>query len=197
MSLKIGGDTAHRNVLQNAQQILVLSDPKSTQNPNVIESNPNPFLRRNTMLSKAKIFTQAALIFMASSRLFAGVDLPVETIKEMADINPVNGNCSLEQVQITDQDGAKSLSMTLKVADRSIPATISLKQAQSQWSESKGTNEARSPFWRFILKDGDSSRAGAITDINWQVEGTDLRTKSLSLQYIDADAATPTAVTCM
>lgn len=148
-------------------------------------------------MSKAKVFTQAALIFIASSRLFAGIELPVDTIKEMADANPVNGNCSFEQVQITDQDGSKSLSMTLKIAERSIPATISLKQAESQWSESQGTNEARAPFWRFILKDGDSSRAGAITDMNWQVEGTELRTKSLSLQYIDSDSATPTAVTCM
>ena len=149
------------------------------------------------MISKSKIFTQAALIFISSSSLIAGIDLPVDTIKEMADVNPVNGNCSFEQVQITDQDGSKSLSMTLKIAERSIPATISLKQAESQWSESQGTNEARAPFWRFILKDGDSSRAGAITDMNWQVEGTELRTKSLSLQYIDSDSATPTAVTCM
>ena len=149
------------------------------------------------MISKAKIVIGAALILISSTRLFAGLELPVDTIKEMADANPVNGNCSFEQVQITDQDGSKSLSMTLKIAERSIPATISLKQAESQWSESQGTNEARAPFWRFILKDGDSSRAGAITDMNWQVEGTELRTKSLSLQYIDSDSATPTAVTCM
>ncbi|MEI6397709.1 MAG: hypothetical protein WCO71_02965 [Pseudomonadota bacterium] len=149
------------------------------------------------MISKSKIFTQAALIFISSSSLIAGVELPVDTIKEMADANPVNGNCSFEQVEVTDQGGVKSLSMTLKIAERSIPATISLKQAESQWSESQGTNEARAPFWRFILKDGDSSRAGAITDMNWQVEGTELRTKSLSLQYIDSDSATPTAVTCM
>jgi len=149
------------------------------------------------MKSKAKLFAIAAFLILSSQKVFAGVDLPVETIKEMADVNPVNGNCSFEQVQITDQGGAKSLSMTLKVADRSIPATISLKESQSLWSESQGTNEARSPFWIFILKGGDNSRAGAITDMNWQVEGTELRTKSLSLQYIDSDAATPTAVTCI
>ena len=149
------------------------------------------------MISKSKIFTQAALIFISSSSLIAGVELPVDTIKEMADANPVNGNCSFEQVEVTDQGGVKSLSMTLKIADRSIPATISLKQAQSQWSESKGTDEASAPFWRFILKDGDSSRAGAVTDMSWQVKGTELRTESLSLQYIDPTSGTPTAVTCM
>ena len=149
------------------------------------------------MTSKAKLFSMTAFLIFSSQKTLAAVDLPAETIKEMADLNPVNGNCSFEQVQVTDQDGTKSLSMTLKIADRSIPATITLKQSQSQWSESQGTNEARAPFWRFILKDGDSSKAGAITDMNWQVEGTDLRTKSLSLQYVESAATTPTAITCM
>jgi hypothetical protein len=149
------------------------------------------------MISKAKIFTQAALIFISSSCLFAGVELPVDTIKEMAEVNPVNGNCSFEQVQVTGQGGAKSLSMTLKIADRSIPASITLKESQSQWSESKGTDDARSPFWIFILKDGDSSRPGAVTDMSWQVKGTELRTESLSLQYLDPMSGTPTAVNCM
>jgi hypothetical protein len=149
------------------------------------------------MISKAKILTQAALILLSSSRLFAGIELPVDTIKEMAEVNPVNGNCSFEQVEVTNHGGARSLSMTLKIADRSIPATISLKESQSQWSESRGTDDSRSPFWIFILKGGDSSRAGAVTDMSWQVKGTELRTESLSLQYIDPTSGTPTAVNCM
>jgi hypothetical protein len=149
------------------------------------------------MNSKTKIVIGAALILISSSRLFAGLELPVETIKEMADGNPVNGKCAFEQVEITDQGGAKSLSMTLKIADRSIPASIKLKESQSQWSESKGTDESRSPFWFFIFKNGDSSSAGAVTDMSWQVKGTELRTESLSLKYMDPASGTPTAITCM
>ena len=149
------------------------------------------------MNSKTKIVIGAALISIYSVRLFAGIELPVDTIKEMADANPVNGNCSFEQVQVTEQEGAKSISMTIKIADRLIPASITLKESQSQWSESKGTDEASAPFWRLILKDGDSSRAGAVTDMSWQVKGANLRTESLSLQYIDPTSGTPTAVNCM
>jgi hypothetical protein len=149
------------------------------------------------MNSKTKIVIGAALISISSARLFAGVELPVDTIKEMADANPVNGNCSFEQVQVTEQEGAKSISMSLKIADRLIPASITLNESQSQWSESKGTDDASSPFWIFILKGGDSSRAGAVTDMSWQVKGTELRTESLSLQYIDPNSGTPTAVNCM
>jgi hypothetical protein len=149
------------------------------------------------MNSKTRIVIGASLISISSVRLFAGIELPVDTIKEMADANPVNGNCSFEQVQVTEQEGAKSISMTLKIADRLIPASITLKESQSQWSESKGTDDASSPFWIFILKGGDSSRAGAVTEMSWQVKGTELRTESLSLQYIDPTSGTPTAVNCM
>jgi hypothetical protein len=129
--------------------------------------------------------------------VLAGIELPVDTIKEMADANKINGICSLNQIEIADSQGAKSLNLTLKIGSDSFPSSITTNRGLTEWSEAKGINEDREPFWRFTLRNADSSKPGAITSMNWNVQGSELRTQSLEIQYTDPATLDVKSVRCM
>lgn len=128
---------------------------------------------------------------------FAGVDLPVDTIKKMADINRVNGLCGFDKVEIQSAGGQRTLAMDLSFPGRSVSATLKLKEGESIWTESQGLNQARQPFWRFTLEKGDRSSPGAITAVDWDVDGSDLKTSSLTLSYIDPESLSEVRAKCL
>jgi hypothetical protein len=147
-----------------------------------------------------RIFLRTVLIVgsaLSSLAAKAAVDLPFETIKQMAEINPVNGRCALEQVQIRDQDGKKSLSLNLKIDGRDIPSSLALSNIESVWSESQGVNAAQKPFWRFVMTGADRSSRGALIDIDWRVEGDDFKTSSLAMKFLDPDSNAEVEVGCL
>lgn len=98
------------------------------------------------MTSKASLLLNLLMAGAPASYLFAASDLPVETIQKMAELNPVNGRCSFNKVEVQEDQGEKSLSFELSIDDRTISSTLSLNQMETQWSESRGINENREPL---------------------------------------------------
>jgi hypothetical protein len=132
-----------------------------------------------------------------ASPILAATELPVATIKQMADVNSVNGRCAFSDVRILDDASGKYLSFQLKVDDQQFTSFIKTKPNESSWMESQGIGRTGSPFWKFYLKDGDRSSLGAVTKVDWDVQGSENKTMFLWLDYIDPVTGSETHIECM
>ena len=115
----------------------------------------------------------------------------------MAQANPVNGACELKDPQVLNRDGVPSLALNVTIGQKTFTTTISALAGQTTWSEVQGVRPTGQAYWRFILSGGDSSHPGSVTALNWDVEGNDLRTKSLSVDYVDPTSGQPDSVQCL
>jgi hypothetical protein len=133
-----------------------------------------------------------------SEASMAALGFPADTLVAMAVANPENGYCTLTAPRVVvNQRGQSSMEVNISrpgVADVNLSIESTL--PQTQWSESQGIRQDSQAYWRFILNGGDASKLGAVTALIWDVEGSDFKTKSLSIEFV-AGSSLIERVDCM
>jgi hypothetical protein len=133
-----------------------------------------------------------------SEASMAGLGFPADSLVAMAAANPQNGDCTLTAPRVVqNQQGKSSVDVNIsRPGTADVKLSIESTLPQTQWSESQGIRQNGQAYWRFILAGGDASKLGAVTSLIWDVEGSDLKTKSLSIAFVDGNSLLQT-LDCM